>query len=74
MVTINEIKEGIRFIPLFAKRGGLLPMAVQESKTGRILMLQSMNQEALNRTTEYSLVSFWSTLRNQLWTRLPKDG
>ena len=58
MDTANNIEEGIRLMPQFAKRGGLLPVAVQETDTGRILMLASINQEALDKTFETGLATF----------------
>ena len=48
----NNIEEGIRLMPQFAKRGGSLIVAVQETATGRVLMLASVNEEALNKTFE----------------------
>ena len=74
MNTANNIEEGIRLMPQFAKRGGLLPVAVQETETGRILMLASVNQEALDKTFETGLATFWSTSRNQLWTKGETSG
>ena len=74
MNTANNIEEGIRLMPQFAKRGGLLPVAVQETETGRILMLASVNQKALDKTFETGLATFWSTSRNQLWTKGETSG
>lgn len=74
MEKIKEIEEGLRLLPQFAKRGGLLPVAVQETATGRILMLASVNEEALNKTFETGLATFWSTSRNQLWTKGETSG
>ena len=74
METIKVIEEGIRFLPQFEKRGGLLPVAVQETATGRVLMLASVNEEALNKTFETGFATFWSTSRNQLWTKGETSG
>ena len=74
MENKKEIEEGVRLLPQFTKRGGLLPVAVQESKTGRVLMLASVNQEALNKTIDSGLATFWSTSRNQLWTKGETSG
>jgi phosphoribosyl-AMP cyclohydrolase len=69
-----EIEEGLNLLPQFEKRDGLLPVAVQESDTGRILMLASVNKEALNKTFETGLATFWSTSRNALWTKGETSG
>lgn len=74
METIKDIEESVRFIPQFDKRGGLLPVAVQETVTSRILMLASANQEALDKTVKTGLATFWSTSRNQLWTKGEMSG
>ena len=74
MNTANNIEEGTSLMPQFAKRGGLLPVAVQETATGRVLMLASVNEEALNKTFETGLATFWSTSRNQLWTKGETSG
>ena len=74
MGTSDNIEEGTGFMPQFEKRGGLLPVAVQETKTGRVLMLASVNEQALHKTIETGLATFWSTSRNQLWTKGETSG
>lgn len=74
MNTQNNIEEGTCLKPQFDKRGGLLPVAVQETSTGRVLMLASVNEEALNKTLETGLATFWSTSRNQLWIKGETSG
>lgn len=69
-----DIEEGTMLLPQFAKRGGLLPVAVQETKTGRVLMLASVNEDALHKTIETGMATFWSTSRNQLWTKGETSG
>ena len=74
MKTINDIEEKTGLKPQFEKRGGMLPVVVQESKTGRILMLASVNEEALHIAIETGFATFWSTSRNQLWTKGETSG
>lgn len=69
-----EIEEGTEFIPQFEKRGGLLPVVVQESKTGEILMIASVNREALDHTIRSGRAAFWSTSRNELWVKGETSG
>ncbi|MEO0146329.1 MAG: phosphoribosyl-AMP cyclohydrolase, partial [candidate division WOR-3 bacterium] len=38
--------------PNFEKMNGLLPVVVQNARTGEVLMLGYMNQEAHDKTTE----------------------
>ncbi|MEM9339933.1 MAG: phosphoribosyl-AMP cyclohydrolase [Bacteroidota bacterium] len=71
---VIELEEGVEFTPQFEKRGGLLPVAVQETGTGQLLMLASINEEALEETIKTGLATFWSTSRNQLWTKGETSG
>ena len=52
----------------------MLPVAVQETATGQLLMLASVNEEALRKTIETNLATFWSTSRNRLWTKGETSG
>jgi len=71
---INELEEGLLLTPKFNKRGGLLPVAVQETVTGQLLMLASVNEEALTKTLKTKRATFWSTSRNKLWTKGETSG
>jgi phosphoribosyl-ATP pyrophosphohydrolase/phosphoribosyl-AMP cyclohydrolase len=53
---------------------GLIPAIVQDSKSGRVLMLGYMNSESLQRTIDTGLVTFFSRSRNQLWTKGDTSG
>ena len=70
----NELEEGLLLNLQFEKRGGLLPVAVQETSTGQLLMLASVNKEALEKTMKTKKATFWSTSRNQLWTKGETSG
>ncbi|HXN24980.1 MAG TPA: phosphoribosyl-AMP cyclohydrolase [Candidatus Dormibacteraeota bacterium] len=58
----------------FEKEGGLIPAIVQEAGTGEVLMLGYMNDEALARTRETGLVTFYSRSRKKLWTKGETSG
>ena len=40
----NELEEELILNPQFSKRGGILPVVVQETSTGQILMLASITK------------------------------
>jgi phosphoribosyl-AMP cyclohydrolase len=65
----KEIEESLEFNIQFEKRGGLVPAIAQDAETGEILMIGSANQEAFNKTLELGLATFYSTSRNELWTK-----
>jgi phosphoribosyl-ATP pyrophosphohydrolase/phosphoribosyl-AMP cyclohydrolase len=58
----------------FEKLGGLIPAVVQESATGRVLMLGFMSRESLALTLADGLVTFWSRSRNRLWRKGESSG
>src|SRR4051812_18630780 len=49
--------------------GELVPVIVQDSITSKVLMLGFMNNEALNKTMESKLVTFYSRSKKRLWTK-----
>ena len=69
-----ELEEGKELNLQFEKRGGLLPVAVQELSTGQILMLASINKEAFEKTIATNKATFWSTSREKLWTKGETSG
>lgn len=69
-----RLEEGTELLLQFKKRGGLLPVAVQEQESGQLLMLASINEEALLKTIETGRATFWSTSRNELWTKGQSSG
>jgi phosphoribosyl-AMP cyclohydrolase len=69
-----QLEEGFNIELQFEKRGGLLPAVAQESVTGEILMIGSINREAFQKTLELGLATFFSTSRNELWTKGLSSG
>jgi phosphoribosyl-AMP cyclohydrolase len=53
---------------------GLVPAIAQDSKTGAVLMLAWMNEEALRRTITCGDVTYWSRSRQQLWRKGETSG
>ena len=58
----------------FEKMGGLIPAIIQDSCTGKVLMLGFMNEEALAKTQEIGKVTFYSRSKNRLWTKGETSG
>jgi phosphoribosyl-ATP pyrophosphohydrolase/phosphoribosyl-AMP cyclohydrolase len=48
---------------------GLVPVIVQDASTNIVLMLGFMNEEALNKTLETKLATFYSRSKQRLWTK-----
>ena len=53
---------------------GLAPCVVQDWRTGEVLTLAYVNQEALARTRETGEMHFWSRSRNELWRKGETSG
>src|SRR5258705_6503659 len=53
---------------------GLVPAIVQDERTGKVLMLGFMNQDAVNKTTESGQVTFYSRSKKRLWTKGEESG
>lgn len=68
------LEEGSELSIAFEKRGGLVPAVVQDVKDGRVLMLAYVNAEAFVTTLQKGMATFWSTSRNELWTKGETSG
>ena len=48
---------------------GLIPAVIQDSETGKVLMLGYMNREAYDKTVAEKVVTFFSRSKQRLWTK-----
>lgn len=53
---------------------GLVPVVVQDVRSGRVRMVAYMSREALDRTRETGRVTFWSRSRGELWEKGETSG
>lgn len=53
---------------------GLVPAIVQDAHSNVVLMLGFMNEEALQKTEETGLVTFYSRSKKRLWTKGETSG
>ena len=53
---------------------GLMPVIRQDYKTGKVLMLAYMNEEAWKKTLETGRVWYYSRSRNKLWMKGEESG
>ena len=58
----------------FAKLEGLIPAIVQDARTGEVLMLGFMNEEAYAETRSTGAVTFFSRSRGKLWRKGEQSG
>ena len=52
----------------------LAPAVIQDYNTQKVLMLGFMNEEALKKTEETGLVTFYSRSKKRLWTKGEESG
>ena len=58
----------------FEKCGGLIPTIVQDFKTGDVLMLAFMNEDAWRETLKQGRATYWSRTRQELWVKGKTSG
>ena len=52
----------------------LIPAIAQDWRTGEVLMLAYMNDEALAKTQETGKAHYWSRSRNKIWLKGESSG
>ena len=67
-LDFNKISE------VAAQVSGVIPVAVQDADTREVLTLAYTNREALQKTVETGILTFWSTSRNELWVKGATSG
>jgi len=58
----------------FEKTDGLIPAIVQDHKTGEVLMLAYMNQDAWEATLSTGKATYYSRSRQKLWVKGETSG
>ncbi|MGO4928949.1 bifunctional phosphoribosyl-AMP cyclohydrolase/phosphoribosyl-ATP diphosphatase HisIE [Fundicoccus sp. Sow4_D5] len=58
----------------FEKGEGLVPAILQDDRTGQVLMLGYMNQEAYDKTREEGVAWFYSRSKERLWKKGESSG
>jgi phosphoribosyl-AMP cyclohydrolase len=69
----QEIEEGAAFTPRF-DADGLIVCITTEVKTGNVLMVAYMNEQALALTLETGVAHYWSRSRQTLWRKGDTSG
>lgn len=68
------MKQNLLILDWQKDKSGLLPAIVQDQKTGQVLMLGYMNEEALRQTQASGFVTFYSRSKNRLWKKGETSG
>jgi phosphoribosyl-AMP cyclohydrolase len=73
MSANGEIESTTQFQPRFDEHG-LIVCVATDAKSGEVLMLAHMNQEALEHTIKTGEAWFWSRSRRELWRKGESSG
>lgn len=57
-----------------ATESEVVPVVVQNTDSGEVLILAYANQEALRHSIKSGMATFWSTSRNELWIKGKTSG
>ena len=60
--------------PIMWDEKGLVPAIAQDYKTGQILMMAWMNQDAVRQTLDSGRVTYWSRSRQAFWVKGESSG
>ncbi|TPW26505.1 phosphoribosyl-AMP cyclohydrolase [Martelella alba] len=71
--SIEQVEEGHDLAPKFGP-DGLLPVVTSDARSGEVLMLGMMNEEALLKTLETGEAHYWSRSRGKMWHKGARSG
>jgi phosphoribosyl-AMP cyclohydrolase len=69
----KEVEEGLAFMPKF-DADGLITAVVTDAKSGDVLMMAHMNEEALRKTIASGEAWYYSRSRKALWKKGETSG
>jgi phosphoribosyl-AMP cyclohydrolase len=69
----QDREQGLAFLPKF-DAAGLVTAVVTDAKSGAVLMVAHMNQEAIDATIATGQAHFWSRSRKKLWRKGETSG
>lgn len=68
-IEVNSFVSRMDFKEFKLNSDGLIPVITQDYKTGEVLMLAYMNEEAFKKTINTGLMTYYSRSRNELWVK-----
>ena len=73
-ISTNCFESKISFEEFKLNDNGLIPVIVQDYKTGKVLMLAYMNKESYEETIQSGRMTYWSRSRQELWKKGDTSG
>ncbi|NLZ84075.1 MAG: bifunctional phosphoribosyl-AMP cyclohydrolase/phosphoribosyl-ATP diphosphatase HisIE [Clostridiales bacterium] len=68
-INVSLLESNIPFSEFKVESNGLVPVIVQDYKSGDVLMLAYMNEEAYNKTITDGKMTYYSRSRQSLWVK-----
>ncbi len=73
-INMTTFASRMHFSEFKLNADGLIPVIVQHYKTGEVLMMAYMNEEAYDTTIKTGKMTYFSRSRNQLWVKGETSG
>ena len=73
-IDVNTFASKVPFSEFKLNSDGMIPVITQDYKTGEVLMLAYMNEEAYNKTIACGKMTYYSRSRNELWLKGDTSG
>ena len=73
-IKMVSLQSAMDFSEFKLNSEGLIPVIVQNYKTGEVLMMAYMNQEAFENTIKTGKMTYFSRSRNELWIKGETSG
>lgn len=73
-IPVNLFESSMKFSEFKLNQDGLIPVIAQHYKTGEVLMMAYMNEEAFEKTIHTGRMTYFSRSRQQLWTKGETSG
>lgn len=68
-INTNTFESSMEFKQFKLNSDGMIPVITQDYKTGEVLMLAYMNEEAYNMTIKTGKMTYYSRSRQELWIK-----
>jgi len=72
-LSVDQVEEGLDLAPKF-DREGLIAVVTTDADSGEVLMVATMDAEALLRTIDTRQAHYWSRSRQRLWRKGATGG
>lgn len=73
-IRMDNFAPALKWSDMKLNSDGMVPVIAQDYKTGEVLMLAYMNEEAFNATISSGKMTYYSRSRNELWMKGVTSG